>query len=314
MTRQLFTLGEVLAVFLADTIPLAGATRFERIVSGAEVNVAVGFVRAGHRARLLTRVGEDALGHAVTRQLAAWRVETRATYDPHRPTGVLVRTTGAVSRGEAVNLRRGAAVEALKPADVDAAWSEDVDAVFVSGVTAVRSASAAAAVRRTVQLARDVGALVVVDPNLRPALAPPEAFARELAPLRGQIDIAIGDAAELAVLAGTSEGDAVAALLHQGAQLVVEKRGADGATGYDGMRRLSEPAHQAESDVIDTVGAGDAFAGALIAAVLEEAPLHRALNRAAAAAASVVTVRGDIPTEPSPRPDPEKLEHDRHHL
>ncbi|NYF16551.1 2-dehydro-3-deoxygluconokinase [Microbacterium sp. AK009] len=297
MTRLLLTVGEALAVFLAETAPLASANRFERIVSGAEVNVAVGFVRAGHRSKLVTRVGSDALGDAVARQLTAWRVDLHASRDPDRPTGVLIRTTGGATRGEAMHLRHGAAAETLQPTDVDAVWSDEVDVVFVSGVTAVRSASAAAAVRRTVELARSTGALVVVDPNLRPALAPAEAFARELAPLRGQIDIAIGDATELALLAGTSEQRAVATLLEQGARLVVEKGGADGAIAYDGRQRLTEPAHRAGSDVVDSVGAGDAFAAALIAAVLEDAPLRHVLNRAAAAAARVVTIRGDLPAE-----------------
>jgi 2-dehydro-3-deoxygluconokinase len=301
VSRLLFTAGEALAVFLAEDRPedaasrLAEATRFDRIVSGAEVNTAVGFVRAGHRARLVTRLGCDALGDAVDTQLADWGVDARITRDAERATGVLVRTVGGADRGEAVQLRRGAAIEGLTPDDIDAHWTPDADAVFVTGVTLVRSASAAAAVRRSVTLARASGALVVVDPNLRPSLAPASVFARELALLRGRLDVAIGDPAELALLSDTSAADAPATLLAAGARLVVTKLGADGVTATDGVRTVSAPAQAAPHELVDTVGAGDAFAAELIAAVLDGEALSDVLDRASTAAADVVRVRGDIP-------------------
>lgn len=298
MSRTLFTAGEALAVFLADDGPasrLADATRFDRIVSGAEVNVAAGFVRAGHRARVVTRVGCDALGDAVENQLAGWGLDARVGRDPERATGVLVRTVGGTDRGEAVQLRRGAAIEGLGPDDVDAHWAPDTDVVFVTGITAVRSSSAAAAVRRTADLARAAGALVVVDPNLRPSLAPVSAFARELTYFRDRCDIALGDPDELALLSGTSTADAPAALLAAGARLVVTKLGADGVVATDGPHTVSAPAQATADVVVDTVGAGDAFAAELIAAVLDDEDLVDTLERASAAAAEVVRVRGDIP-------------------
>jgi len=297
VSRLLFTTGEALAVFLADGpgTRLAEANRFDRIVSGAEVNTAVGFVRAGHQARLVTRVGKDALGDAVETQLTEWGVDAAMIRDAERPTGVLVRTVGGADRGEAMQLRRGAAIEGLTPDDIDAHWTSEVDAVFVTGVTVVRSASAAEAVRRSVELARASGALVVVDPNLRPSLAAASVFGRELATLRGRIDIAIGDAEELALLADTSAAEAPAALLASGARLVVTKLGAHGVVATDGARTLSAPAQATSGELVDTVGAGDAFAAELIASMLEGDGLADTLERASTAAAAVVRVRGDIP-------------------
>lgn len=296
MSRLVFTVGEALAVFLAQGDgPLASATGFDRIVSGAEANVAVGLIQEGHRARLVTRVGDDALGEAVTRELEGWSVDVHVTRDALRSTGTLVRTLGSSDRGEAVHLRRGAAAEGLSAADVDDAWTDDVDAVFVTGITMVRSTSARSASERAVALARETGALVVVDPNQRPALADRSVFAGALAGLRGRIDIAVGDPDELALLAGTSADDAVGALLSSGCGLVVTKLGAQGvaATDADG-RRYRAPSAVQPGEVVDTIGAGDAFTAGLLAGLLQGDSTDAALARGSRRAAAVVRTRGDF--------------------
>lgn len=295
MSATLVMAGEALAVFLADGADLANSRLFERIVSGAEVNVAAGFVAAGHRARVVSRVGADALGRAVARTLMEWGVDAHLIVDPSRPTGVLVRTVGGVDRGEVMQLRRGAAIEALDERDVDDGWVDPVDAVFISGTTAVRSSSAGRAIAHLVERACRAGALVVVDPNLRPSLGSDADFVRALEGLRGRIDVALGDRHELAILAGSLEGDAIETLHRQGVRLVVEKRGPEGVTAYEAGASWSSPALVNAADVVDTVGAGDAFAAALLAALLEGSTVPQALERASGAAARVVRVRGDVP-------------------
>lgn len=304
MSRTLFTVGEALTVFLANRSQssqvdpsgdLVMATRFDRLVSGSEVNMAVGFLRAGHRSRLLTRVGDDALGDAVIQQLAGWGIDAIVHRDPHRPTGVLVRSVVREHREQAINLRAGAAVEGLTSQDVDESWLSEVDVVFLTGVTAVRSDSAAAAVYRAAELGKASGALVVLDPNLRPSLASPEMYAEALAPLRGTVDIALGDEEELALFGQCSASDATQKLLTEGARWVVVKRGGEGATATNGSTTVHSPSKVSKDQVVDVVGAGDAFAAAFVAAVIENLPIDLALERAAIAAATVVRTRGDIP-------------------
>lgn len=295
MTKTLFTVGEALAVFLACEPDLSACRAYERITSGAEVNVAAGFVAAGHRARVVTRVGDDALGTAIERDLRRWGIDASLARDDQRHTGVIVRSVGGHDRGDAVNLRRGAAIEALDPAQVDQAWRDDTDVVFVSGTTAVRSAGARAAVERMVIRARSVGALVVVDPNVRPSLGTEREFQESLVALRGRIDIALGDRRELALLAGSDESAAAETLLRQGVQLVVEKRGADGVVAFDAQGSYASAALVPVSDVVDTVGAGDAFAAGVIAALLDGADVPQALERGSTHAAVVVRARGDVP-------------------
>jgi sugar/nucleoside kinase (ribokinase family) len=296
VSRLVFTVGEALAVFLAEGDgPLANTSRFDLIVTGAEVNMAAGLTQEGHRARIVTRVGDDPLGAAVSRQLEQWGVDARVQRDAARPTGILIRTVGGSDRGEAVHLRRGAAAEVLSADDVDAAWSDDAAAVFVTGITMVRSASAAGAAERAVARARSAGALVVVDPNLRPALADRSTFGVALAPLRGRVDIAVGDPEELALLAGVGVDDGVDALLAAGCRLVVTKLGAEGAMATDVHGRTSHvPSAVQPGEVIDTIGAGDAFTAGLLAGILDGESPEAALERGSRRAATVVRTRGDV--------------------
>ena len=297
---MLFTLGEALAVLLADDgLPLAEATRFRRVVAGSEVNVAAGFVALGHRATVVTAVGDDALGDGVTTCLHEWGIDVRSRVT-REPTGVIVREPGLATRGESMHLRQGSAATTLDASDVDRAWpGEAPDAVLVTGITAVRSPGCHAAVRRAVARAREVGALVVVDPNLRPALADRETYAAALAGLADVTDVAVGDADELAVLAGTGEDAAVASLLDRGCRLVVTKRGADGVWASDRSGTVHVPSRAAV--VVDSVGAGDAFTAGLLAAHLEGATLLRAAECGTATAAAVVAVLGDVVDSPNAR-------------
>lgn len=286
----LLTVGEALAVFLAEGAPLAEAERFRRIVSGSEVNVATAYVRLGHPARVVTALGRDALGEGVAHTLAEWGLDARIRWSD-RATGVLVRDAAGPGGGHAMHLRRDAAAVEIAPEDIDAAWSDDIDVVFVTGITAVRSDSARAAVERLIALAREHGALVVADPNLRPALGDRDAYTSALAGLRGLVDIAIGDAGELALLAGAAE-DPEQALLAQGCRVVIVKGGADGATAIDGSQRIHVPT--AATSIVDTVGAGDAFAAGFLAATADGEDLGPALEAGARLAALVVAAEGDL--------------------
>lgn len=302
MTARLFTVGEVLAVFVVDdALPLAEATRFRRIVAGSESNVAAGFVRLGHSATLATAVGADALGDAVEASLRSWGIDTHARRSD-RSTGSLVRSLAGTGPFDVVHLRTESAATTLSPTDVHDAWPADVDVVFVTGITAVRSESARRAVEHTVSLAKQQGALVVVDPNLRARLAPPSAFAAALAPVRNVADVAIGDAAELALLAGGAPQDAARALLDAGCRLVVVKHGAAGAWASDGVTEHFAPSRA--TAVVDSVGAGDAFAAGVIAGIVEGAGVRDVLELATGVAAPVVATAGDVEGFPRARPQP----------
>jgi 2-dehydro-3-deoxygluconokinase len=299
--RSLLTVGEALAVFhVDDGLPLAEATRFRRTVAGAELNVASGFVRLGHRAGLVTAVGDDPLGQAVLDRVRASGVTAHVS-KVAAPTGVLIRDLARDPSFESVHLREGSAGTRITSAMVEAAWHKGIDVVYVTGITLVRSQSARDAALRLVSLARAGGALVVLDPNLRRRLAPEECFAQELAQLRGLVDVLVGDLKELALFAGVPPDDDVADVCRRlGAHVVVTKRGPLGSEATDGRVRASQAAVPAA--VVDTIGAGDAFTAGFLAGYLETQDLAAGLDLGARVAARVVATPGDLEGFPGRRP------------
>lgn len=288
----LFTLGETLAVFIPqDGTALAAARAYRRTVAGSEANVAAAVTRLGLAARLVTVVGHDGLGDAVERELVEWGIDARVGRSD-LPTGTLVRELATGGASQAVHLRAGSAATEMGPKQVEAGWSPDFDAVFVTGITAVRSPATLAAVHRTVELARQAGSLVVCDPNFRPRLAGPEVFRDALSTIRGRVDVAIGDADELGLLSGTTPDEAADALLDQGCRLVITKLGAGGAKARDKSAEYHVPAHATR--VVDTVGAGDAFAGGVVVGLIEGATVAELLELGSKVAARVVATMGDI--------------------
>lgn len=289
----LFTLGEVLAVFLAeDASALAQATCFRRTVAGSESNVAAGVVRLGMCSRLLTCVGRDPMGDAVAATLAHWGIDAVIERSESRHTGVLIRGLAQEGPAQAVNLRQDAAATELSPGWVDQAWLPQPAVVFLTGITAVRSPTAQAAAVHAAERGRSEGALIVVDPNLRPSLGSPGAFRSALGPLAALTDVAIGDRLELSLLANACPDSAVRSLLASGCRLVVEKRGALGAWATDG--RSEWEVASCAATVVDTVGAGDAFAAGLIASVAAGKSVPGSLALASEVAAAVVATAGDV--------------------
>ena len=267
--------------------PPAVARRFTRTIAGSEFNVAAALSRLGVTVSIATCLGRDSLGDAVAEDLECAMIMA-SVRRVESPTGVLLRGANGVG---AMHLRHASAATELRPADVDDAWNEP-DAVFLSGITAVRSPSASAAVLYAARRARDEGALVVVDPNHRPALGSRADFARALRPLRTLADIAIGDRDELADLAGTTPRGAVPVLLESGCRLVIAKLGADGAIAYDGTTQ-----HEVRSlarAVVDTVGAGDAFAAGVLFGAARGLSVPASLQLGSTLAAHVVETLGDI--------------------
>jgi sugar/nucleoside kinase (ribokinase family) len=143
---------------------------------------------------------------------------------------------------------------------------------------------------------RAVGASVSFDPNLRPSLWPDAATMRAtLNALAAHADWVLPGLAEGRLLTGRDTPAGVAAYyLERGAQAVVVKLGADGAyvRTADGLEHTAPAVPVAQ--IVDTVGAGDAFAVGIISARLEGLSWAQALARAQWIAARALQVPGDM--------------------
>ena len=245
---------------------------------GDVANVCVMAARAGIGARLAARVGADALGRAL---LAFWGAEGvdvgHVQIEAGAPTGIYVneRTPGSAHHFD--YHRRGSAGSLLAPEDIAPAFISGLAVLHTSGISlAVVGAATAAAAER----ARAAGALISFAVNHRPNLdGDPEAV---LAAARGA-DVVFISAEEAELLLETSAIEEVrGALGHDPSELVITL-GANGAAIVAGSEVLTIRAPAV--DAVDAAGAGDALAGAYLAARIRGLDPEPALRRGVAAAA-----------------------------
>lgn len=289
--------GESMALMCADTPgDLARVERFTRRLAGADSNVAIGLARQGLRVHWLTRVGDDAFGRFIRDTLAREGIGDDGTHvDAVRPTAVMFKSRNDDgSDPQTRYYRAGSAASALCPDDLPANVIAVARHLHATGITAALSAGALALCHHAMDAMRVNGGSVSFDPNLRPSLWPDRAtMARELNRLAAKADWLLAGLEEARQLTGLHEPDAIAAFYRQaGAREIVLKLGAGGAIWYGDREVLRLPA-AAVTRVVDTVGAGDAFATGFISARLEGLTAREALGRANAFGAHVIQHAGD---------------------
>ena len=148
-----------------------------------------------------------------------------------------------------------------------------------------------ATVAAAARVGREMGAMVLINPAPGMVLPPDVLADAILTPNEGEIRLAAPGAAD--------EEAAIAAVLGAGARAVVVTRGSRGATLHQvGQPVVVVPAPKV--NVVDTVGAGDAFNGALAASLADGMPLQAGVETAVAAGAAACTGSGARAALPTP--------------
>jgi 2-dehydro-3-deoxygluconokinase len=301
------TLGEALVLVRpSDATPILSATDFVLSAVGAESNVAIGLARLGHEVAFFGRVGDDACGERIRRALRAEGVDcSHLSVDGSAPTGILVRDVPG-PRGGAVDYHRtGSAGSRLSPGDVDRKSLAGARWLHITGLTCALSDEAAAAVWHAVEIARESGTKVCLDPNLRLRLRPAEAWRELVRPLFPFVDVVVTGPDELLSVCDSDDvADAVEELHRLGVPLVVVRSGTDATLisqlGDGGIAETCMiPVRPV--DAVDVVGAGDAFAAGLISGLLDDLPVVDAIARAHEVARLSVLSAGDVEGLPTRR-------------
>lgn len=304
---EILTFGEAMTMFVAETPgPLADVEHFQRRIAGADTNVAIGLARLGFRVAWLSRVGADGFGDFIRHTLEREGLDcSYLAADPAHPTGLLFKERAEGGQDPRVSyFRRGSAASQLSPVDADNLDLSALRHLHATGIPPALSDSARELSHHLLQQARAAGASISFDPNLRPSLWKSEAEMREtLNRLASQADWVLPGLAEGRLLTGRDTPEAVADFyLERGAQAVVIKLGPEGGY-YRGTlggqdTSLHVPGFPVAS-VIDTVGAGDAFAVGTVSALLDGLEPRQALLRGNLLGAEAVKVIGDMEGLPS---------------
>jgi len=265
---------------------------------GDTSNCVIAASRLGARCAYITQVGDDRFG---TELLDLWRRENVAIEGvrvlPGALTGLYFVDHGP--QGHRFSYRRaGSAASLLRAEDVPESLVAQARWLHVSGISQAISASARAAVKHALELARSHGTRVSYDLNFRPALASVDdarAMAAEVLP---HCDLFFPSVDEIAMLTGIGEAHDILRWSHeQGARAAVLKLGAKGCLVSEAGVVTAVPGVPANP--VDATGAGDCFAGACLSRLAKGETLVEAARFANRAAA--FSTQGFGAVEPLPR-------------
>lgn len=273
---RVLCIGETMGVVTsADATPLADADLFTLSAGGAESNVAQHLAALGVATAWASALGADTLGDRILEALGDSGVDTRwVRRDPSAPTGLYLKDPG----GGVYYYRSGSAASRLGPADAVGWPIAAAEWIHLSGITPALGENSHALISRLIDLARSVGTLVSFDINHRPGLWPAARAAHVLRPLADRADLVLVGLDEAHRLWGTRSAAEVADVMPT-PKLLVVKDGAREAVELDRTQAIPTitrvPAHKV--DVVEEVGAGDAFAAGYLAGVLGDKPAERRL-------------------------------------
>ncbi|WP_435808727.1 carbohydrate kinase family protein [Streptomyces griseoflavus] len=283
--------------------PLAPGTDTAAVIrtvpGGAGANVACWAARrAGAEVRLLGRVGADAAAWH-DRELAACGVRPLLVVDERAPTGTVICLVDEGAAGERTFLTDSGASLRLDPGDWSDALLDGVGRLHLSGYL-LFSESGRAFVAVALKAARARGVPVSLDPASAGFLGTLGAD-RFLALVEG-VEVLLPSRDEACLLTGVPDAVDAAARLSRHVPLVVTKQGARGAL----LARSGEVCARVPAvpvTALDTTGAGDAFTGAFLAALLAGAePEEAAREGCGAGAQAVGRTGGRPPRSPDGRP------------
>lgn len=270
---ELLCIGETMALVTPVSADrLRSSQLFHLDAGGAESNVAAHVASLGHKSAWFSRLGDDELGRRVADTVSSRGVDVSSViFDPEFPTGVYFKDPGH----GVLYYRAGSAASTLSTQDALRLPLTQNLLVHLSGITAALSATASQFLTELFAHARREGARISFDVNYRPALWEPHAAGKTLHRLASQADVVFVGRDEAETLWGSVEPEAIRKLFPDCPSLVV-KDGAIGATEFSGSRVTFEPAEVV--DVVEPVGAGDAFAGGYLAALISGADTNARLR------------------------------------
>ena len=248
---------------LIDFVPATtgtGEAAFMPRIGGSCLNVAVAMARLGSDVGFLGGVSTDMFGDMIAEYIKKSGVRTDFLTRSAAPTTLaFVSLSGGEARYAFFDENSAARMWTHDPARIA---RRKVSALHVGSVTLIDDPSASA----YEQLVTDLRphAVISLDPNCRTTLVgDTRAYRARMMRFAAMAHIVRLSEEDFAFLyPGQGEADIVARLLEGGTQLVVITRGAAGAGGFSRDMRVDVDA--VETRVVDTIGAGDTFQGALL--------------------------------------------------
>ena len=274
------------------------ANKYVTHLGGSSANMGVQLTKYGGSCSLLTRVSNDALGKFAINQLDSYGVKSdlvKFEDNESRISFAIVEST--VVDHQSIIYRHKAADLFLNKNDIENSNLQNYECILITG-TSLAAEPSRSAVLYALKLAKEKNIPVIMDIDYRPYTWESEDKAKQIYNLAGDYCSGIiGNDDEFAILSGNyDDGLSYAKKISRNCDLVIYKMGEKGSITFANNEEIQRGIFPVKP--LKPTGAGDAFMGSLIGAILKNYDLQKAIEIGSAAAAIVVTKVGCAPAMP----------------
>ena len=274
------------------------ANKYVTHLGGSSANMGVQLTKYGGSCSLLTRVSNDALGKFAINQLDSYGVKSdlvKLEDNESRISFAIVEST--VVDHQSIIYRHKAADLFLNKNDIENSNLQNYECILITG-TSLAAEPSRSAVLYALKLAKEKKIPVIMDIDYRPYTWESEDKAKEIYNLAGDYCSGIiGNDDEFAILSGNYDhGLSYAKKISRNCDLVIYKMGEKGSITFANNEEIQRGIFPVKP--LKPTGAGDAFMGSFIGAILKNYDLQKAIEIGSAAAAIVVTKVGCAPAMP----------------
>ncbi|WP_259365201.1 5-dehydro-2-deoxygluconokinase [Flaviflexus equikiangi] len=270
-------------------IGLEEVSTFGKFLGGSPTNIAVAAARLGHTAAAITGVGDDPFGRFVRNEMRSLGVrDDYVVVNRDFNTPVTFCEIFPPDHFPLYFYREPSAPDLqLRPSDIPGDAVRDAHVFLLSGTGLSQEPSRSA--HRHALSVRNKKGWTIADLDYRPMFWESSAVAsREISSILDRVNVAVGNREECWVAVGEDDPDRAAdALLERGVEIAIVKQGPKGTLAKTADERIEVPVTEVKT--LNGLGAGDAFAGALAHALIEQWDIPRAIQFASTAGSIVVS-------------------------
>ena len=274
------------------------ASKFVTYLGGSSANIAVALTKLGGRCKLLTSVSDDALGRLALNQLKNYNVDTTLVNTKKGEARIsFAIVESRVEDHQSIIYRHGAADLLMNKKDIEKVDFENFSCLIFTG-TSLASEPSRSAVFYAIKKAKFANIPVILDIDYRPYTWESSDKASEVYLKAAEsIDILIGNDDEFGILAiDYNNGLEKAKELSKIVSIVIYKKGEKGSITFFDNKQIFKGIFQVKP--LKPTGAGDAFLGGFVGALLKNKSVEESIEYGSASAAIVVTKVGCAPAMP----------------
>ncbi|MCK5342829.1 MAG: carbohydrate kinase, partial [Candidatus Heimdallarchaeota archaeon] len=295
---KIIAIGELLIDLIGNNlgVRLEEQTAFKRFAGGAPANFAVGIRRLGLTSGVITKVGNDFFGRFLLKTLKNEKVDVSQIKITSEHKTALAFVGLDENRSPSFSFYRSPCADImLTPEEISEEYIKSAK-LLMYGTVSMADEPARSAIFKAIEYAKKHGLQVACDPNLREDLWHYKDPREHIFKALKDTDIFLPSISEAEFITGERGERALEAILELGPSIIGVTHGAEGSTIMSKGGIYSAPAYKV--DVVDTTGAGDAYAAGLVTGLLNKMPLNKIPYFANAVSALKITKEGamNIPT------------------